>query len=184
MPPKIKVTKEEIVEASFDLIRNEGKEAFSARNIAKKMGISTQPIFKSFVNMEELLLEVKQKALHLYHQYLDEGLKMDKPFKGTGIKYIEFAKKEPKLFHLLFMDSISQNYDNVKIETKDNIERQNALIASSIGCTIEEANLIQLESWVFVHGIATMIVTNTVSFDDEIISNLLNHYYQGLIRRK
>lgn len=184
MPPKTKVIKEQIIDAAFHIVRENGKESFSARNIAKQLGASTQPIYNSFANMDELLFQVKQKALHLYHQYLDEGLKMEKAFKGTGLKYIEFAKEEPNLFRLLFMDSVLYQYKDVKIDTKDNSERQNEIIAKSIGCTIEEAKLIQLESWVFVHGIATMIVTNTISFDDEIISELLNHYYQGIKRRK
>lgn len=184
MSPKIKVTKEQIIEASFQMVKAMGKESFSARNVAKQLGISTQPIFKSFVNMDELLGEVKQKALQLYHRYIEEGLNMEKPFKGTGLKYIEFAKNEPHLFRLLFMDDVSQSYTQIQIDTKDSEERQNALIMETLGCTPREASLIQLESWVFVHGIATMIVTSTVSFDDAIISELLNNFYQGLKRRK
>jgi hypothetical protein len=184
MPPKIKVTKEQIIEAAFNLVKREGKEKLHARTIAKELNISTQPIFTSFSCMDDLIQEIKKKALGVYHQYINEGLKMEKPFKGTGIKYIEFAKNEPNLFYVLFMDQLDQSYQNINIDTKEHEEMQTQLILKTIGCSYDEAKMIQLESWIFVHGIACMIVTNTIHFDEEIISKLLVDFYKGLLTRR
>ena len=62
MPPLQKTGKEEIVNAAFDIVRREGKDSLNARALAGRLGISTQPIFSNFRNMEELKAEVVKKA--------------------------------------------------------------------------------------------------------------------------
>ena len=54
MPPKRKVTKEEIVKTAVELVRERGAEAVNARAIATVLDCSTQPIFSNFRTMEEL----------------------------------------------------------------------------------------------------------------------------------
>ncbi|MBO5790241.1 MAG: TetR/AcrR family transcriptional regulator, partial [Clostridia bacterium] len=62
MPPKVKITKEEIVEAAMRIVRECGDEALNARNIAASLGCSTQPVFSNFATMAELRLAVIKKA--------------------------------------------------------------------------------------------------------------------------
>ena len=45
MPPKIKVTKEDIIRIAIDCVRESGEGSLNARNIASRLGASTQPIF-------------------------------------------------------------------------------------------------------------------------------------------
>ena len=52
MPPKVKITKKEIIGAGVELIRKEGAGAINARNIASALGCSTQPIFSNFSTMD------------------------------------------------------------------------------------------------------------------------------------
>lgn len=73
MPPKVRTTRDEIVEEAFRLVREEGVEALNARSLAKRMGISTQPIFSNFHNMAQLKEEVLAKASELYFKKLDEA---------------------------------------------------------------------------------------------------------------
>ena len=44
MPPKVKITKENIVETAIELIKKEGEVSLNARSIASSLGCSTQPI--------------------------------------------------------------------------------------------------------------------------------------------
>lgn len=180
MPPRTKITKEQIIDATFKLVREKGSEYLHARKIAKELSISTQPIFKYFSKMADLIIVVKERALSVYYEYINQGMLMEKPFKGTGLKYIEFAKNEPNLFKFLFMDEGMHDYKKVGIVKDEASNQQVELIAKSIGCSVEDARLIELESWIFVHGIASMIVTNTIVFDDEIISKVLSDFYLGV----
>ena len=54
MPAVRKVSKEQIIDAAVDVLRDDGFSAINARSVAKKLGCSTQPIYFSFKNMDEL----------------------------------------------------------------------------------------------------------------------------------
>ena len=36
--------------------------------------------------------------------------------------------------------------------------------------------------WIFTHGIATLVATDTINFSDEDISNLLTSQYKALMK--
>lgn len=44
MPPKAKITKEMIVDAGVELVRESGIEHVNARAVAERLGCSTQPV--------------------------------------------------------------------------------------------------------------------------------------------
>ena len=48
MPPKTRITKELIIEKSFEITKSEGIENLNARYLAKQLNCSTMPIFKVF----------------------------------------------------------------------------------------------------------------------------------------
>lgn len=54
MPAVRKVSKEQIIDAAVEVLRDDGFSAITARSVAKKLGCSTQPIYFSFKNMDEL----------------------------------------------------------------------------------------------------------------------------------
>ena len=62
MPPKVKTTKEDIINAALDITRKFGLQAVNARTVAAVLNCSTQPIFSNFNAMEELHRAVIQRA--------------------------------------------------------------------------------------------------------------------------
>ena len=54
MPPKPKYTKEEIVNAAFELTREKGIDMVAAREVGKRLNTSPSPIFTVWNGMEEL----------------------------------------------------------------------------------------------------------------------------------
>ena len=55
---KVKFTRENIVNATYDLMKQEGMKSISARKIAKKLKGSTAPIYAHFSYLEILKEEV------------------------------------------------------------------------------------------------------------------------------
>ena len=45
MPAVRKVSKEQIIDAAVEVLRDDGFSAINARSVAKKLGCSTQPIY-------------------------------------------------------------------------------------------------------------------------------------------
>lgn len=103
MPPKAKFTRDEILEMAFQIAKEEGIDAVTARELGSRLGSSARPIFTVFENMDEVKELVILKSKELYGQYVEEGLKNQLAFRGVGMAYLRFAMEQPKLFWLLFM---------------------------------------------------------------------------------
>ena len=56
MPPKVKITKENIIDTALDIVRS--KSSLNARTLAAALNCSTQPLFSNFASMDELRLAV------------------------------------------------------------------------------------------------------------------------------
>jgi AcrR family transcriptional regulator len=109
MPPKQKFTKEDIVEAAFNVVREQGWEALTQRSIAQKLNASIGPIYsylKSMNNLEEAVIE-KAYELLLHYSITSRG-KDGFPFPSLG--YVLFAKNEQKLFKCFFDEKHTETH--------------------------------------------------------------------------
>ena len=178
MAPKIKITKENIINAAFDLTRKNGATTINARTLATYLNCSTQPIFSNFATMDDLRIAVLQRADELYSQYLAREIAEQKfpPYKATGIAYIRFAKDEKELFKLLFM---RDRTDENTIVTSQSDSLVKKVLHESTGLNGSEALLFHLKMWMCVHGIATMVATGYFELDWDTISNLISDVYKG-----
>lgn len=182
MPPKVKFSRDEIIAAALDIVREGGMTALTARSLAARLGSSAKPVFGLFENMQEVQKEVMLAANAEYQEFLYAEMMRGiyKPYKATGMAYIDFARKEKELFKLLFMRDRSDEQGDTRDESIADII---ALISRNTGLSEEEARLFHLEMWIFVHGIATMIVTNYLDWEEEHVSRALTDAYEGLRTR-
>ena len=68
MPPKAKYTREEIVKTAYQMTRENGIESVMARELGKRLGTSSSPIFTAFKNMGELQEEVRGLAMKNFEE--------------------------------------------------------------------------------------------------------------------
>ena len=179
MPPKVKVTKEDIMNTAVEIIRQSGPQSINARTIAAKLNCSTQPIFSNFATMEELRLAVVEKADTLCQEYMRREVESGAfpAYKASGMAYIRFAKEEKELFKLLYMCDRS---DEPIPEGSELTDKMEAIVHNNTGLDGWDVKLFHLEMWAFVHGIATMFVTGFLDLDWELVSKMLTDSYQGL----
>lgn len=57
------------------------------------------------------------------------------------------------------------------------------LIQQKLGLNEDSVYLFHLEMWIYVHGIATMLATSYLEWDDEFISRVVTDGYEGLKTR-
>lgn len=179
MPRKFMFTREEIIDAALQLVRNGGISALTARSLGDALGCSVRPIFGLFKNMEEVQAAVITEANACYKHYLTEGMASGKypPYKASGMAYIQFAREEKELFKLLFMrDRTKEAITENKAEIQPLLE----MIQKNLGLNEEEAYRFHLEMWIYVHGAATMLATSYLEWDEEFISRTITDVYQGL----
>lgn len=179
MPPKIKITKEDIINTAINIVRKEGVNALNARNIAGALNCSTQPVFSNFATMDELRLAVVEAADILCQEYMQREMENGEypAYKASGMAYIRFAKEEKELFKLLYMRD--RTMERIPKETEINTQME-SMVQSNTKLNGMDAKLFHLEMWAYVHGIATMIATGFLELDWDLISRMLTDSYQGL----
>ena len=179
MPPKVKITKEDIISAAIEIVRKSGDQAINARDIANVLGCSTQPIFSNFATMDELRLAVVERADMLCNQYMEREVASEKypAYKANGMAYIRFAKEEKELFRLLYMRDRSKE---IVSEDTEMMHRMEEMINENTGLEGDDIKLFHLEMWAYVHGIATMQATGFQDLEWDFISKLITDAYQGL----
>lgn len=181
MPPKVKITKEDILKAALDLLRQSGETALCARGLAAALGSSTQPIFSNFATMEELQTAILEAAYEHYLGFLRREAESGQypQYKAFGMAYIRFAKEEKELFRFLFM----RNRSGKEISPTADFEASVELLRKLHSISREQAERMHMEMWVCVHGIATILTTSFVELDRSLISDMLTDIYQGLRAR-
>ena len=182
MAPKIKVTKEDIIKSGLALVREDGESGLNARAVAQKIGCSTQPIFSNYSLMEDLKKDVIAAAEKLYLDYTHGKMNTSEipPYKASGLAYIQFAKDETNLFKLLFMRNRRKETES---DNENAVSEFVDIVAKNANLSREDAYMFHLEMWVYVHGIASMIATSYLEWDEETISKMLTDAYIGLKRR-
>lgn len=182
MPPRIRITREDILRTAVEIVRRDGAQSVNARSIAKELGCSTQPVFSNFATMEELHEAVLTAADALYQQFIDREIDAGKypAYKASGMAYIRFAGEEKELFRLLFMRDRSAERPQ---KENTGMKKIFDLVESSTGLRGERAEFFHLEMWAFVHGIAAMTATGFLKLEPELISEMMTDAYQGMKKR-
>lgn len=186
MPPKAKFTRDEIIEAAFEIVREQGLDELTARALGAKLGSSARPIFTVFQSMEEVQHDVIAMIRRDYDRLVDAGLnRSDMPaFKGAGTSYIEFAITEPNFFRVLFMSEKAQKPEikNVLPFIDDNYARILESVENLYGMSREDAEWLYRHLWIYTHGIATLCVTEMCTFSASEISTMLTDVCMAMIK--
>jgi len=112
MGPKNKYSKEQIIDAAFEIAQTEGIDYITMRKIAAEMGCSVAPIYVNFKNINELIEAVIAKIIGISQQLLSEE-STGNPFYDMGKASLRFAMEYSVLFRDLVMknNSYMKGYD-------------------------------------------------------------------------
>lgn len=182
MPPKFKFTREEIVDACFDIAKTDGLKAVTARGVAAKLNSSSKVLFSTFKDMSDVKNAVIERAKAYYKTYVDAGLSDPVPFKGVGEGYIRFAKEEPKLFNMLFMQE-SKSPSNIisAMHLDENYDRILKCAEDYYGLTNEQAVELYRCMWTTTHGLAVMEATKICKFSEGEAEKIMHLTIMGLL---
>jgi AcrR family transcriptional regulator len=183
MPPRQSITKEMIIQAAFDLVRQNGTAALSARNIATHLSCSTQPVYSCFKNMKVLEDEVMEKSFcFILKKYLTGSSFSEDPFFSMGLGYTQLARKEPHLFDLIYLSDHTQHlfgshlYPNKTAELIRTMQDDPQLQKLSKK-TLKD---ILAHLWTYTHGLAMLARTNP-ELKDSVIHDRLHEMGRILI---
>lgn len=160
MPPATRIQKQAIIDSAFQITRKNGINGVNVRAIAKRLNCSVQPIYYHFSNMEDLKIELIKHIEEYFYKFLVENINDSMPeYKQTGINYIKFAKEEDE----------------------GNYEKYEKIIKTCTNLKDEDLKGFHIKMWIFTHGIATLVASQTCKLSDEQISSLLTSEFKALM---
>lgn len=174
--PAIIINKDMILQAAFEIVRSEGFSSISARRIASYLNCSTKPIYREFINMEELEKELMEK---ISAYALDNILHYDETehvYFNIGLGFLHFAEHEKELYKILFlsdknvMDFLNEKYmlspeAHIKQMKKD---------PKLHGFSDAQLKHIFIHMFIFTHGISSMLACNALSAPQAQIRDMIN----------
>lgn len=181
MPPKAKITREMILDASFEIVQEQGIDALTARTIAAKLSCSTQPIMYLFATIEELKRALYEKVDWYHSEYLMSIQNPEEIMLGIGINYIHFAVSKPHLFRFLFQSGYAT--ENNLLEMVDSEELVPVINAMQevMQLSLEQTKRVFVSIAIFAHGYASILVNNSLEYDEAVVISHLEHSYLGAI---
>ena len=94
MAPKTQFSKNQIVDAAFQIACRDGMDGITARKIATEIGGSVAPVYVNFGDLEEVRNAVVDKIVDISREILDET-DTGRPFRDIGLASIRFARRYP-----------------------------------------------------------------------------------------
>lgn len=179
MARKAVITKEILLESAFELMQEEGYEQVTARKLAVKAGCSTQPIFRLYENMEQLIGEVYEKAAAFFEEFYAAYPRwVETPFVTLGMAYIRFAVEESNIFRLLFLsEHRGKRSMYVLLNGRTGAVGREAAKAKEEG--VKDAGTLFMKMWIFIHGAACMALTDDFDLTEKETLELLKDSYKA-----
>lgn len=154
-------TRDLILQAAYEVMERDGFSGFTARNIADQLGVSTQPIYLEFKNMQDL----KNTLIEKVYQNLEEEVfsfpHTDDVLVDMCLNYIDFAKKNPAVFMALFLDERGGGKLMYEISF-DHFQRVAYSSEKYADFSEEYLKALHIGTWVTVTGLTTLISSHMV----------------------
>ena len=157
MPAKKQVTRERILEAGLELLREGGPQALNVKELARRLNCSTQPIYLSFAGMDALRMELTGMCV----DFFVEQLQADGGF--------------------LFLRENA--YSQLRDALQPIIEASIVRIMVRYGIDHAEAHHFHDQLWMHAHGIASTMATGFCLWDMGKVERMLKECRQYLERK-
>lgn len=189
--------RELILGASTEIIETQGYAAFSAREIARRIGYSPGTLYNVFENLDDLVLTIEGRMLDRLAQALVAVQASGDPrehLRRLAEAYLRFTHANPKLWNLLFEHHMS---GGVKSEVpgwyQSKLEALLSLVEQAIAPLVPDRDPLTVRRaarvlWAGVHGITSLSTTDKLSIVSteaaaSLVDDLVETYIDGLAFR-
>ena len=181
MPAVRKVSKEQIIDAAVDVLRDDGFSAINARSVAKKLGCYTQPIYCSFRNMEELKAALTERAIQMHTQRVRDSLRIhegnDSRYSSYGMGFVKFAAEEKQLFRWLYLEGEQLGPYQNDVLTSEVI----SVITEEFGYEEDVARRFHQDMVYFTYGLAILANTDHLHLTEAELREAFRREFRALI---
>lgn len=181
MPAAKRVSRDQIIDAAVDVLRDGGFSAVNARSVAKKIGCSTQPIYFSFKSMDELKAALTERAIQMHTQRVRDSLRRhegnDSRYSSYGMGFVKFAAEEKQLFRWLYLEGQQLGPYQSDILMQEII----GVIVDEFGYTEDVARRFHQDMIYFTYGLAILANTDQLHLTEPELREALRREFRALI---
>lgn len=174
MARKKTITREHILDATYQVVATEGFSGFTARNIASKMRSSTQPIYLEFKNMEDLRNGFFKEVESDLEKDIFSKVVTGDALVDLCLNYVDFARDQKMLYRALFVEDFDGGENltqflhqliSDKMKTDDKYK--------SLSDTKKESLLVNF--WIVATGLASLVSADRIQPTQTEIATLVSN---------
>lgn len=181
MPPKVKITKKMVTDASFEVVRARGHENLNARTIAEYLGCSTQPVLYNYKTVDEIREAAYEIADGYHTSFIMPKEDDENPMLALGLNYVRFGHEEKNLFRFLFQTDKFGGMDVASLMGNPELSGIMHVMAAGLGCNEEDAREMFLSFFCVAHGLASLLANNSMEYDEEQSEKMLKNVFFGML---
>jgi AcrR family transcriptional regulator len=179
MPPKTKITKDMIVRAAIEVVRQSGFENVNARTVSAQLHCSTQPVMYHFATIDSLKRAAYAQTDQMHSAYMMNIPEEQDSVLSIGLNYIRFAVEEPQLFRFLFQSGYAEENSLLEMIDSEELIPVLSAIQEGAGLSMEKTKRVFLIIALFAHGYASIIANNGLEYDEALIAQHLEDAWNG-----
>lgn len=182
MPPASKITKQEILQVAFKILKDENMMAITARRLAKELNCSTHPVYQCFKNMDDLYNDLHTMAAKYFSRVVEMNVKESaNPWLELGVSYVQMAYREKNIYRFLYVDRtrpISDIEDYMGNSDSKSFNMELANIEDWKQRPDEEKRELHLMIRIFTQGLASIANNCEKELDEDRIRRLLERSFE------
>lgn len=179
MARKKTITKDQIFTAAYDLVVEEGFRSFTARNIARRMNCSTQPLYLEFKSMGELKQAVMAEIKTTLETKMGKRF-TDDPIVDLGLAYINFALENRQLYRAVFVEDHFGVEEMREYAILTALRRLQAYAPAAHITEAQQRNTIS-GLWIVATGIANLMAPGFIDITREQMIDILKAVIRDFI---
>lgn len=182
MPPASKITKQDILQVAFNILKNENLMAITARRLAKELNCSTHPVYQCFKNMDDLYSELHTMAQQYFMSVVEANMKESKsPWLELGVSFVQMAYREKNIYRFLYVEQTRAISDIESIIGNSDGKRFNTELSNINGWSersLDDKNELHLMVRIFTQGLAAIANNCEKELSEEQIRKLLRRSFE------
>lgn len=160
--------RERIVQASTELIQEQGLSALSMREVARRAGVSHQAPYYYFADREAIIGAIAEQGFRMMSEFVQRSIPSlsrapHETIIAAGHAYLEFAFAHPAHFRVMFRPELvaPERHPNVQGEGLRACDAFLSIVKSAVegGLPAEpDVDALFLTCWSFAHGLACLVL--------------------------
>ena len=180
MPAAKRFSKDEIIDAAVEVLRDGGFSSVNARSVAKKLGCSTQPIYFSFANMDELKAALTERAVLMHTRRVRDSLRAhegnDSRYSSYGMGFVKFAAEEKQLFRWLYLEGRQSGPYSADVLYSEII----GVVVDEFGYSEEVARRFHRDMLYFTYGLVILANTDHLNLTEYELREAFRREFRAL----